>query len=90
MTLSRRSAAMSLTLDQLPLGEAAVVTHLRAADTNRRRLMDLGILPGTRLVAELKSPLGDPIAYRVRDTLIALRRDQARQIEIELVEAAVS
>jgi Fe2+ transport system protein FeoA len=48
--------------------------------------MDLGVLPGTRLEAELKSPLGDPVAYRVRDALIALRREQAREIEIELLD----
>ena len=74
---------MQLTLDQLELGQEAVVTALAATGINRRRLMDLGILPGTHLVAELRSPLGDPVAYRVRDTLIALRRTQARTITIK-------
>lgn len=77
---------MTLTLDQLQPGEAAAVMRLHATGMNRRRLMDLGILPGTRLVAELKSPMGDPVAYRVRDTLIALRREQSHQIEIERTE----
>jgi Fe2+ transport system protein FeoA len=81
---------MSLTLDELKLGETAVVTRLLATGTNRRRLMDLGILPGTQLVAELKSPLGDPLAYRVRDALVALRNEQARQIEIERMEGKQS
>lgn len=76
------------TLDQLRNGQTAVVVRLNADGSNRRRLMDLGILPGTRLQAELKSPLGDPVAYRVRDALIALRREQAKQIEIELEEGA--
>lgn len=75
---------MHLTLDQLEIGNAAVVTRLTCTGANRRRLMDLGILPGTRLEAELKSPLGDPVAYRVRGAVIALRRDQAQQIEVEL------
>jgi Fe2+ transport system protein FeoA len=48
--------------------------------------MDLGILPGTQLQAELKSPLGNPVAYRVREALIALRREQAREVEIMLEE----
>ncbi|QPC84571.1 ferrous iron transport protein A [Phototrophicus methaneseepsis] len=77
---------MTTTLDQLKSGKTATVTRLTASGPNRRRLMDLGILPGTQLVAELRSPLGDPIAYRVRDTLIALRQSQARQIEIELTD----
>jgi ferrous iron transport protein A len=75
---------MSLsTLDQLEIGSAAVVTQLNATGSNRRRLMDLGILPGTPIIAEFKSPLGDPIAYRVRGALIALRREQACAVEIE-------
>lgn len=77
---------MSMTLDQLKLGETAAVTRLNAEGITRRRLMDLGILPGTHLVAELSSALGDPIAYRVRDALIALRKEQARQIEITRID----
>ena len=49
----------------------------------RRRLMDLGIVPGTVIEAEMKSPTGDPTAYRVRNALIALRREQAEHIQIE-------
>ena len=72
----------SSTLDQLQIGMAAVVIRLAATGANRRRLMDLGILPGTLVQAELRSPLGDPIAYRVREALVALRRSQAREVEI--------
>ena len=74
---------MPVTLDQLKRGQSAIVTNLTCTGTNRRRLMDLGILPGTSLTVELISPLGDPIAYRVRESLIALRRSQAQEIEIE-------
>ena len=49
----------------------------------RRRLMDLGIVPGTVIEAEMRSPSGDPTAYRIRGAMIALRREQARQIYIE-------
>jgi ferrous iron transport protein A len=75
-----------LTLDQLKIGEIASVIRLTSTGANRRRLVDLGILPGTRLQAELKSPLGDPTAFRVRGALIALRHKQAQQIEVELLE----
>jgi DtxR family Mn-dependent transcriptional regulator len=46
----------------------------------RRRLMDLGLVPGTEIRAELESFGGDPVAYIVRGTLVALRRSQAEQI----------
>ncbi|RME45954.1 MAG: ferrous iron transport protein A [Caldilineae bacterium] len=48
----------------------------------RRRLMDLGILPGTLIRAEMVSPSGDPTAYRIRGALIALRKEQADRIYI--------
>ena len=72
------------TLDRLPLGKSATVVKLTCQGVTRRRLMDLGLLPGAQVYAELRSPLGDPVAYRVRDAAIALRRDQARQVEITI------
>ncbi len=74
----------TLTLDQLKSGQTAIVSALTSAGVNRRRLMDLGILPGTRMEIEMKSPLGDPTAYRVRGGVIALRRQQAREIQIQI------
>ncbi len=49
----------------------------------RRRLLDLGVVPGTVIVPELVSTSGDPVAYRVRGALIALRREQAAWIGVE-------
>jgi len=51
----------------------------------RRRFLDLGLTPGTLVYPELKNFFGDPRAYRVRGTLIALRRDQASQIWVKPV-----
>jgi Fe2+ transport system protein FeoA len=76
------------TLDSLDIGRSAVVRSLQVTGPARRRLMDLGIVPGTVLQAELRSPLGDPVAYRVRGALIALRRSQARDITITHKEEA--
>ncbi len=46
----------------------------------RRRFLDLGLTPGTQIHPELLNAFGDPRAYRVRGTLIALRKDQADQV----------
>jgi Fe2+ transport system protein FeoA len=72
-----------MTLDNLRVGHSAVITNIYNKATERRRLFDLGILPGTRIENVMSSPLGDPIAYRVRSSVVALRREQARLIEIE-------
>ena len=78
-------------LSVLKLGEHGQVVSLspRCRGPERRRMMDLGILPGTVVTAELISPSGDPTAYRIRDALIALRVEQAQLINISrLPEAA--
>jgi DtxR family Mn-dependent transcriptional regulator len=73
-----------LQLSSLHPGEAATVLAISQAcrGSERRRFMDLGILPGTKIEAEMTSPSGDPTAYRIRDALIALRREQADLIRI--------
>jgi len=78
-------AARPLLLSHLEPGRRGRVVRLspRCRGAERRRLMDLGILPGTVVRSELRSPTGGLTAYRVRDTLIALREEQAAQIQIE-------
>lgn len=49
----------------------------------RRRLLDLGIVPGTEITPELVSRAGDPVAYRIRGALVALRRSQASKISVK-------
>ncbi len=72
-------------LSSLRVGESAQVISLAPAlhGPQRRRLVDLGFVPGTHVAAELPSASGDPVAYRVRGALIALRRDQADLIVVE-------
>jgi DtxR family Mn-dependent transcriptional regulator len=71
-------------LSDLKPGEQAVVVGLAPAcrGSERRRFLDLGILPGTAIEAEMISPSGDPTAYRVRGALLALRREQADYVQI--------
>ncbi len=61
----------------------ATVKGIHSKDAERRRMVDLGILPGTRIENVMPSPLGDPVAYRIRSAVIALRREQAELIEVE-------
>ncbi|MBT4841520.1 MAG: metal-dependent transcriptional regulator, partial [Anaerolineae bacterium] len=79
-----KELAIGLPLSNLEIGEEREVIALspRIRGAERRRLMDLGILPGTMIEAELESAGGDPIAYRVRGAVIALRKDQAAMISV--------
>lgn len=73
-------------LADLAPGQSGIVARLEVEGEQRRRLMDLGIVPGTSVTAELVSPLRDPIAYRIRGALIALRDDQARRVVLETTD----
>ncbi|MBN1476473.1 ferrous iron transport protein A [Candidatus Sumerlaeota bacterium] len=75
-----------MTLDQLPQGKVAVVQSLTIQGELRRRLMDLGFVPGAQVEVEMRNPLGDPRAFRVMGSVVALRREQAAGITIALSE----
>jgi DtxR family Mn-dependent transcriptional regulator len=74
--------AGSLTLAQLADGEEGEVVALDSEfrGFSRRRLLDLGLTPKARVRAELSTAFGDPRAYRVRGTVVALRNEQAGKI----------
>jgi DtxR family Mn-dependent transcriptional regulator len=76
-------------LSHLQRGERAKVLGLAPAcrGVERRRLLDLGFVAGTPVEIEIISPMGDPVGYRVRGTVIALRREQAGLIRITSEEA---
>jgi DtxR family Mn-dependent transcriptional regulator len=80
------------TLRDLRPGETGVVSELSPAcrGAQRRRLLDLGVVRGARITAELPSAFGDPVAYRIRDALVALRAEQARWVRIEQAEGRPS
>lgn len=72
------------TLSSLKIGEKGTVLGIAKVlrGQQRRRLMDLGIVPGTKIEAQLESITSDPIAYKVRGTVVALRKKQADRIYI--------
>ncbi len=70
-------------LAELPTGERCRVAELVLTGANRRRMLDLGLVPGTEVEAVLKSPSGGVAAYLIRGALIAIRREDAVNIVIE-------
>ena len=70
------------TLDQLPIGESAVVHRI---DCDRRvggRLMEMGLLPGTRIEMVRRAPFGDPLEIRLRGYLLSLRSADAAEVSL--------
>lgn len=77
-----------LNLLHLNTGESGKVVQIsrEIRGQRRRRLLDLGVIPGTIIRKEMESASGNPIAYEIRGASIALRKDQARLIHIEKIK----
>ena len=74
------TAAIPLT--DLPIGSTARVVALQTAGNSRRRLLDLGLVPSSTVEAVRISPAGDPVAYRIRGAVIALRKEEAIHVYV--------
>lgn len=73
-------------LSGLNPGETAMVTELKTVGGMRRRLLDIGLAPQTKVTCIGKSPAGDPAAYLIRGAVIAIRSEDGENIVIEAGE----
>ena len=70
------------TLHDLPIGASGVVQQVTCDRSVSRRLMEMGVLPGTRVMVTRVAPLGDPLELRVRNFALSIRRAEARRIAL--------
>ncbi|MBO8158925.1 FeoA family protein [Thermosyntropha sp.] len=70
-------------LSDLKVGQKGIIDLVDLDGSIKRRLLDLGFVPGTEIKSVRKSPAGSPIVFELRDTLIALRKKEAYQIFVE-------
>lgn len=71
-----------MTLNELEFGRQASVIAVRGGGQVSRRLMEMGIIPGTPVTKIKAAPFGDPIQIRVRNYSLAVRKSEAEQIEV--------
>jgi len=72
-----------MTLDRLPPGKTATIRKVGGTGALRLRLLDMGIIPRTRVCVRKVAPLGDPLEIRLRGYELTIRMDDARKIEVE-------
>jgi ferrous iron transport protein A len=72
-------------LNLLPVGSSAKIFRLTSKGITRRRMLDLGLIKNTLVKSLFKSPSGDPIAYEIRGTVIALRKEDASKIFVKII-----
>jgi len=76
----------TMTLDKLKAGERAVIRAVRGEGALRLRLLDMGLIPRTKLTFRKAAPLGDPIEINIRGYELTLRLNEAQNIEVEKIE----
>jgi Fe2+ transport system protein FeoA len=72
------------TLAEISLGRTATVRTVDGARSFRRRLLEMGLVPGTEVRVVTIAPLGDPLQIEVRGGQWSIRRTEAAQIEVEI------
>lgn len=77
-----------MTLNELKVGESAVITAVGGEDALRCRLLDMGLIPRTHVTLQKVAPMGDPIEIMVRGYELTLRVDDAKKIEVRTEEDA--
>ena len=71
-----------MTLDELAIGKTAVIEAVNGEGALRCRLLDMGLIPGTKVMVRKVAPMGDPIELHIRGYELTVRVDDAKKIEI--------
>lgn len=76
---------MKTTLDKLKIGNSAKIIKVNNNGSIRRRLLDIGLIPGSIVTSYLESPFKDPIAYKIKNAVIAIRKNDSKEIEVDTI-----
>lgn len=74
-----------MSLSDINVGQKAIIKKVASDENIKRRLLDIGLVEGTCVECVLKSLLNDPLAYLIRGAVIAIRKDDSKNIMVELV-----
>jgi Fe2+ transport system protein FeoA len=77
-----------MNLAQTRIGKVVIISHVAGEGSFRRRLMELGLVPGTRVEVVGVAPLGDPLELLVRGGSLSIRRAEAEGVSVEPDETA--
>ena len=76
-----------MTLNDLKFGQSGIITAVGGEGALRLRLLDMGLIPKTRVRVQKVAPMGDPIQIQIRGYELTIRREDAQRIEIRKEEA---
>ena len=74
----------TIPLSSLKLNSIGVIKEINCKNNIKRRLLDLGLIPNTKITPIMESVSGDPMAYEVRNIILAIRKEDADKILVEI------
>ena len=74
-----------MTLNELKIGESAIVNAVNGYGAERQHLLDMGLIPGIMVTVVKYAPMGDPIELRLHGYSLSLRKANAEKIEVRPV-----
>ncbi len=74
-----------MTLDNVKPGQGGIISSIGGQGLLRRRLLDMGLTPNTRVTVRKVAPMGDPIELSLRSYILTIRKDEAAKIELKEV-----
>ncbi len=79
-----------MTLEQVAVGATVLVESVGGARAFRRRLMELGIIPGTKVKVLRVAPFGDPLELTARGCNLSIRANEAREVQVAMLPTPVA
>jgi len=83
---STNAPESDITLDQIKPGTTVKVAHIRGKGAARRRILDMGIVPGAEVKVIRKAPMGDPIEFEVKGYNLSMRKTEAALVIVRILE----
>lgn len=75
---------MTKMLNEFSIGEKGTIVNVGGEGKVKRRLFDMGVTPGAKVVLKKKAPLGDPLEVTLRGYELTLRKDEAALVTVEM------
>ncbi|MDI9394403.1 MAG: ferrous iron transport protein A [Euryarchaeota archaeon] len=73
------------TLNMLEIGQRARIIQVKGKGSSRKRLLDMGMVPGAVLSVSKKAPLGDPLDFKLKGYNLSLRKEEAKMVFVEVL-----
>lgn len=75
-----------MTINDLQIGQQGIISAVGGEGALRLRFLDMGLIPGTRVLLQKIAPMGDPIQIQVRGYELTIRREDAKMIDLQEVQ----